>query len=65
MRIIYLLPTHNNKRGGIKVIYQHAEILNSMGIEALFYIFMSSFFCTWFKNNAIKKQQFLIFPMIF
>ena len=74
MRIIYLLPTHNNKpSGGIKVIYQHAEILNSMGIEAsILHLYKPSFFCTWFKNNAIKKQSavfdisndFLVIPEV-
>ena len=74
MRIIYLLPTHNNKpSGGIKVIYQHAEILNTMGIEAsVLHLYKPSFYCTWFESNAIKKKStvfdvsndFLVIPEV-
>ncbi len=74
MRIIYLLPTHNNKpSGGIKVIYQHAEILTTMGIEAsVLHLYKPSFYCTWFENNTIKKkmavfdvsQDFLVIPEV-
>jgi len=74
MRIIYLLPTHNNKpSGGVKVIYQHVEILNTMGIEAsVLHLYKPSFYCTWFENNAIKKKSavfdvsndFLVIPEV-
>ena len=74
MRIIYLLPTHNNKpSGGVKVIYQHVEILNTMGIEAsVLHLYKPGFNCTWFKNNAIKKKSavfdssndFLVIPEV-
>ena len=74
MRIIYLLPTHNNKpSGGIKVIYQHAEMLNRMGIEAaVLHIYKPSFNCTWFESNVVKKKSavfdvsndFLVIPEV-
>ena len=74
MRIIYLLPTHNNKpSGGIKVIYQHAEILNTMGIDAsVLHLYKPSFYCTWFESNAIKNKSavfnvsddFLVIPEV-
>ena len=74
MRIVYLLPTHNNKpSGGIKVIYQHAEILNSMGINAsVLHLYKPSFYCTWFENNVVKKKSavfdvsddFLVIPEV-
>jgi glycosyltransferase involved in cell wall biosynthesis len=54
IRIIYGSPPSNTPAGGVKVIYQHSELLNSLGMEsAVWHPNDDSFKCVWF-NNEIK-----------
>lgn len=56
-RIIYGAPPSNTPAGGVKVIYQHSERLNELGIEsAVWHPNEESFQCTWFAND-IKKVK--------
>ena len=54
-RIIYGAPPSDTPAGGVKVIYQHSERLNELGVEsAIWHPNDESFQCTWFKND-IKR----------
>jgi len=54
-RIIYGAPPNDTPAGGVKVIYQHSEYLNSIGLEsAIWHPNDENFQCTWFANQ-IKK----------
>jgi len=60
MRIVYGSPPTNEPSGGVKVIYRHAELLDSMGVEA--YVWLPGdpdFRCTWFEHRAktIRTEQ--------
>jgi len=60
MRIVYGSPPTNEPSGGVKVIYRHAEMLGSMGVEA--YVWVPGepdFRCTWFEHRAktIQTEQ--------
>jgi hypothetical protein len=60
MRIVYGSPPTNDPSGGVKVIYRHAELLDSMGVEA--YVWLPGdpdFRCTWFEHRAktIRTEQ--------
>ena len=58
IRIIYGAPPSDNPAGGVKVIYQHSELLNSLGMEsAVWHPNDESFKCKWF-NNEIKTINF-------
>lgn len=59
-RIIYGAPPSNTPAGGVKVIYRHSEILNTMGINsAVWHPGDENFKCTWFENNikTISAQE--------
>ena len=54
-RIIYGAPPSDTPAGGVKVIYQNSEYLNSIGIDsAIWHPNDEDFQCTWFANQ-IKK----------
>ena len=54
-RIIYGAPPSNTHAGGVKVIYQHSERLNELGIEsAIWHPTNETFQCSWFTNNINK-----------
>jgi hypothetical protein len=53
MRIVYLCPVDASPSGGIKVIYKHSEILNSLGVDsAVFHPFEPGFRCDWFEHST-------------
>jgi hypothetical protein len=59
LRIIYGAPPSDTPAGGVKVIYQHSELLNSLGVEsAVWHPNDDSFKCKWFDNeiNTIKLE---------
>jgi hypothetical protein len=71
IRIIYGAPPSNNPSGGVKVIYQHSELLNNIGIySAIWHPSDEDFQCSWFSNNINKikfsdlspKTDFVILP---
>lgn len=51
-RLIYVSPDSNSPTGGIKVIYQHVQMLRSMGFDAHVMHFAEGFRCDWFPNTA-------------
>lgn len=72
-RIIYGAPPSDTPAGGVKVIYRHSEILNSLGVEsAVWHPGDSGFKCTWFDNSIrtvntealSPSTDFLIIPEI-
>jgi hypothetical protein len=72
-RIIYGAPPSDTPAGGVKVIYRHSEILNTLGVEsAVWHPGNNEFKCTWFDNsiNSIIAEDlspstdFLIIPEI-
>lgn len=73
IRIIYGAPPSNTPAGGVKVIYRHSEIINSLGYESgVWHPNDDNFKCTWFENNIrcistselSPNTDFLIIPEI-
>ena len=73
MRIIYGSPPSSEPSGGVKVIYKHVEVLNSLGVESYVWIPASpGFDCNWFDqkapliptHNLNPESDFLIIPEI-
>jgi len=73
MRIVYGIPPSDEPSGGVKVIYRHAELLRSLGVESYVWIPADpDFNCSWFEQRAPKIQthdlnpntDFLIMPEI-
>lgn len=61
-RIIYGAPPSNTPSGGVKVIYQHSQRLNELGIDsAVWHPSDESFQCTWFDNkiNKVKSNDLI------
>lgn len=52
MAIYYMSPDIDYPIGGVKVIYQHVDLLNQMGYEAYVVHSEREFRCTWFENNT-------------
>jgi hypothetical protein len=53
MSITYLVPAYAKPVGGVKVLYQHAQALQAMGVEAeVFHPEQPDFRCTWFDHQA-------------
>ncbi len=52
MNFFYYCPAVKNPTGGVKVIYQHAQLLNEMGNNAWVIHPRSNFKCTWFEHNT-------------
>jgi glycosyltransferase involved in cell wall biosynthesis len=50
--VYYLCPDTNKPSGGVRTIYQHVDILNSMGIEAFVLHHRRGFFCKWFEHQT-------------
>ena len=48
--IYYLCPDTNKPRGGVKVIYEHVDILNGAGFSACVLHQKKGFRCNWFDN---------------
>lgn len=52
-RIIYGCPSSNTPSGGVKVIYRHAALLNSMGCNAfVWHPGSNEFSCDWFTHSV-------------
>ena len=52
MAVYYLCPDATSPSGGIRVIYEHVDLLNRNGIEAAVVHEFSGFRCTWFANET-------------
>lgn len=74
MKIYYFSPDSNDPIGGIKVIYQHVDILNQNGYKAYVIHTKKNFRCTWFenstpivyaKNTSLKEDDYLVIPEIY
>ncbi len=70
-RVFYLCPDTNIPTGGIRTIYQHVDVLNSIGVDAFVLHQRRGFVCTWFKhqtrvvsvaNITMGQQDMLVFP---
>jgi hypothetical protein len=73
MRVIYGTPPSNEPSGGVKVIYRHSEILNSLGVSSGIWVPADpSFSCDWFEHqvrfvateNLNPKEDFVVVPEI-
>lgn len=73
MVIHYTCPDDNRPIGGIKVIYQHVEMLNEMGIPADVLHTKKNFQCDWFEHAAkvtslddvvITNTDVLVYPEV-
>jgi glycosyltransferase involved in cell wall biosynthesis len=71
--IYYLCPDDNQPSGGVKVIYQHVEILNRNGVPAYVAHQTDGFRCDWFDNDVpvlnllgtkITKRDVLVYPEV-
>ena len=51
-RIFYLCPDSDAPSGGIRVIYKHVDMLNSIGYSAAVVHGRPGFACTWFKHQT-------------
>lgn len=62
--IYYLCPDTNKPRGGVKVIYEHVDILNEAGFSAYVLHKERGFRCDWFDNVTaiayLRKSMFHI-----
>lgn len=72
-RVIYLCPADDTPTGGVKVIYRHAETLNTMGVDAyVLHPLDTSFRCTWFDHEVNflndlsldARHDFVVIPEI-
>ena len=52
MNIYYLCPEHKTPVGGVRVIYQHVDILNRNGIPAYVVHKTKDFRVNWFENTT-------------
>jgi glycosyltransferase involved in cell wall biosynthesis len=50
--VYYLCPDTNKPSGGIRTIYQHVDVLNSIGISAAVVHHHRGFACTWFEHET-------------
>jgi glycosyltransferase involved in cell wall biosynthesis len=50
--IWYLCPDTNVPTGGVRVIYRHVDLLNSVGIAAAVIHVRAGFSCTWFAHET-------------
>jgi hypothetical protein len=50
--IWYLCPDTNVPTGGVRVIYRHVDLLNSVGIPAAVVHARAGFSCTWFAHET-------------
>jgi len=68
--ICYLCPSTNEFIGGIRIIYNHVDILNRNGIEAAVLHETVGFKVTWFKNTtkvvySLDDNNLLITPEVY
>jgi Glycosyl transferases group 1 len=50
--VYFLTPDHNMPAGGVRVMYNHVDLLNKVGIEAAVLHQKKGFRCTWFDNTT-------------
>ena len=50
--VYYLCPDTDVPTGGVRVIYRHVDMLNSIGIPAAVIHHRSGFACTWFNHQT-------------
>jgi len=71
--IYYLCPDVQQPAGGIKVIYQHVDMLRRNGLNAFVAHIAEGFRCAWFKNdvpiravNSLRftPDDFLVIPAV-
>lgn len=55
-RVYYLAPSGMTPSGGVRVIYRHVDMLNSMGISAAVLHDRNGFRCGWFENDTRLQQ---------
>lgn len=64
--IIFLCPSTNEPRGGVKVIYNQAAIINKMNgplAACVLHPQNPKFNCTWFKHDAPCKKNLELDPI--
>lgn len=73
-KVYYLCPDSNAPSGGIRTIYQHVDVLNSIGIDASVVHHRRGFACTWFKHQTkviaasevtLTPMDLLVFPELY
>ena len=73
-KIYYLCPDTIKPQGGIKVIYEHVDILNGAGFSACVLHEKRGFRCHWFenstaiaylKNSVIHENDITVIPEIY
>jgi hypothetical protein len=71
MRVIFLCPSDDRPTGGVKVIYRHCELLNTLGLDCVvMHPYDHEFRCSWFTHNARfatgpqldPRRDFVIIP---
>ncbi|WP_245279186.1 glycosyltransferase family 4 protein [Mesorhizobium loti] len=50
--VYFLTPDYQGASGGIRVIYRHVDILNSIGVKAVVLHQRPGFRCDWFDNQT-------------
>ncbi|MBB2940420.1 hypothetical protein FB565_000124 [Actinoplanes lutulentus] len=50
--VYYLAPDNDSPSGGVRVIYRHVDLLNSLGIPAKVVHAADGFRCSWFPNTT-------------
>lgn len=73
MRIFYFAPYYDGPAGGVRIIYNHVDILRQLGYEAYVIHSKRGFRCTWFENSTpilfigdikFQKEDYLVMPEI-
>jgi glycosyltransferase involved in cell wall biosynthesis len=73
-RIFYRCPDPQKPSGGVRVIYDHVDILNRNGFEAYVLHKNKGFRCNWFDNDTrienarnvrFSERDFLVLPEIY
>lgn len=61
MSVIYWCPARNIPTGGVRVIYRHADVMNTLGVDAQIYHWHNpAFACSWFEHQSrIKRDRTL------
>jgi len=72
--IYYLCPDTNSPLGGVKVIYEHVDILNGAAISAYVLHKKRGFRCNWFDNSTaisylrksvFREKDYIVIPDIY
>jgi hypothetical protein len=62
--VIFLCPARDKPTGGIKIIYNHAQLLNTLLPDntqsTIFHPKKPSFSCQWFTHQAVFKRDFML-----